>query len=330
MRDKREAHGGTDKSVVRLTGIVQAPVMRRHDTGPFHPERPERYDAVLAGIVAGAPSGTLVELDARPADDAALRRCHTEAYIGLVQREVADGRRELSTGDTPLGPDSLDAARAAAGACMAAVDAVLANRVTTAFCAVRPPGHHASAARGMGFCIFNNVAVAARHALRHPAIDRVLIVDWDVHHGNGTQDIFYADPRVFYFSTHQWPMFPGTGRADERGRGAGVGTTLNCPLPAGAGGAELLAAMRHRLTPALREHPPDLVLVSAGFDGEAGDPLGGFALRPDDYAALTVAVLDLARQYAGGRVVSVLEGGYRLAGLSDCVAAHIGALAGRL
>ena len=310
----------------RLTGIVHDPVMRCHETGPFHPERPARYDAVLAGIAAGAPADACLELAAPLADDASLRLCHTDSYINLVRREVAAGRRELSTGDTPIGPDSLDAALAAAGGCMAAVDAVLAGRVANAFCAVRPPGHHASAARGMGFCIFNNVALAARHALRHPAIERVLIVDWDVHHGNGTQDIFYTDPSVFYFSTHQWPMFPGTGRADECGRGAGQGTTVNCPFPSGAGGPELLAAIRHRLRPALQAHPPDLVLVSAGFDAEAGDPLGGFALRPDDYAALTAAVLDMARTYAGGRLVSILEGGYRLEGLTECVTAHIGAL----
>ncbi len=312
----------------RATGIVSSPLFRLHTPGPMHPERPERYDAVLAGIAERAPVDALLDIAAPMASPEQLRACHSAAYIATVQRDVKCGLRMLSTGDTGLCPNSFDAALAAAGGCIAAVDAVLAGEVRNAFCAVRPPGHHATPVRGMGFCLFNNVAVAVRRALRHPAVERVLIVDWDVHHGNGTQEVFYNDPAVFYFSTHQWPFFPGTGRADERGSGLGLGTTMNCPFPAGADGQELLGAIRMRLRPALRDFRPDLVMISAGFDGEAGDPIGGFALHPEDYAALTGAVLEIADRYAGGRVVSVLEGGYRLDGLAACAGAHVRALTG--
>jgi acetoin utilization deacetylase AcuC-like enzyme len=204
-----------------------------------------------------------------------------------------------------------------------AVDAVVPGSARNAFCAVRPPGHHATPNRGMGFCLFNNVAVAARHAQRKHGLERVLIVDWDVHHGNGTQDIFYSDPSVFFFSTHQWPLYPGTGRADETGEGAGLGTTMNYPFPAGAGRAEILGAVRNSLLPAAERFHPDLVLISAGFDSRIGDPLGRFTLTDGDFADLTRAAMEIADRYAGGRVVSVLEGGYSPEGLARAAAAHV-------
>ncbi len=216
----------------------------------------------------------------------------------------------------------------AVGGVLNAVDAVMSGSARNAFCAVRPPGHHANAVRGMGFCLFNNVAIAARYAQRKYGIDRALIVDWDVHHGNGTQDIFYADGSVFFFSTHQWPLYPGTGRGDETGEGPGEGTTMNFPFPAGSGRAKILGAVQNSLMPAAREFLPELVLISAGFDSRIDDLLGQFTLTDDDFADLTHAVMEIADAHAGGRVVSLLEGGYNLSGLASASLRHVEALRG--
>ncbi len=234
----------------------------------------------------------------------------------------------LSTGDTQVGPESLEVALKAAGGVLNAIDAVIAGEARNAFCAVRPPGHHATAGRGMGFCIFNNVAVAARYAQKKHGLERVAIVDWDVHHGNGTQDIFYTDGAVFYFSTHQSPWYPGTGPANETGEGKGKGLTLNCPFPAGSGEAEIVGAFRHSFLPKMRDFKPELILLSSGFDSRLGDPLGEFTLSDGDFAVLTNIMLEVADQYSGGRVVSVLEGGYSLTGLAAAVKAHVEALSG--
>ena len=260
------------------------------------------------------------------ADVDTLRLCHSAEYIRLVEREIAAGRRMLSTGDTHVGPSSLRAALAATGAVCAAVDAVADGVANQAFCALRPPGHHARPDHGMGFCIFNNVAVGARHAIRRHGLGRVLIADWDVHHGNGTQDIFYKDPDVLFFSTHQSPWYPGTGMAMETGEGAGRGTTINCPFPAHSGRDEILGAFRRRLLPAADAFRPDLLMVSAGFDSRLGDPLGRFRLVDDDFREMTLLLRDVADKYAHGRLVSVLEGGYSLAGLAAAVEAHVAAL----
>jgi len=211
---------------------------------------------------------------------------------------------------------------------MAAVDAVVAGKARNAFCVVRPPGHHATGDRGMGFCVFNNAALAARHAQKTHRLQKVLIADWDVHHGNGTQDIFYEDPSVFYFSTHQWPWYPGTGPAGETGRGKGKGTTLNCPFASGAGGKEILAAFTDKLLPAAARFRPELVIISAGYDSRAGDPLGGFRLTDADFARMTEMLMQLADSCARGRIVCVLEGGYALAGLASAVEATCRTLCG--
>jgi acetoin utilization deacetylase AcuC-like enzyme len=234
----------------------------------------------------------------------------------------------LSTGDTDITPNSWEVAVRAAGGALSAVDAVLTGRVRNAFCAVRPPGHHANAGRGMGFCLLNNVALAARYAQCKHGVARVAIVDWDVHHGNGTQDIFYRDGSVFFFSSHQWPLYPGTGRADETGDGAGAGTTMNFPFPAGSGRREILGAVENALIPAMDRFRPELVLISAGFDSREGDLLGRFTLTDQDFTDLTLAVMGIADRHAGGRVVSLLEGGYSLDGLASAAAAHVAALLG--
>ena len=266
------------------------------------------------------------QIDADKASPDTLLLCHGAAYVRLVAREVAEGRRKLSTGDTYISANSLAAARSAVGAVCAAVDAVISGPEKHAFCALRPPGHHARPEQGMGFCIFNSVAIGARHAIQAHGIERVLIADWDVHHGNGTQDIFYEDPAVLYFSTHQSPWFPGTGMPSETGSGVGRGTTINCPFPAGAGREEILGAFRDRLLPAVDAFRPDLVLVSAGFDSRLGDPLGRFRLDDDDFRELTALLREAADKHSQGRFVSVLEGGYSLPGLTAAVASHVAAL----
>jgi acetoin utilization deacetylase AcuC-like enzyme len=304
------------------TALIADPLFRDHLAGRQHPERPERFDAVMNGLNRAGLLDRMLLLEARTATGDELLLCHTAEYLKTVRRDVESGRRYLSTGDTDITPNSWDVATRAVGGVLNAVDAVLSGSARNAFCAVRPPGHHASAARGMGFCLFNNAAIAARYAQRNHGVGRVLIVDWDVHHGNGTQDIFYRDASVFFFSSHQWPLYPGTGRADETGDGPGEGATMNFPFPAGAGRREILGAVENHLLPAAARFQPDLVLISAGFDSRVDDPLGRFTLTDIDFADLTRAVMGIA----GGRVVSVLEGGYNLDGLASAAAAHASAL----
>jgi acetoin utilization deacetylase AcuC-like enzyme len=309
------------------TALLIDPFFKEHLQGRgHHPECPERLDAVVQGLEqAGLVEGS-VRVERRDATEDELLLCHTREYLRTAQRDVGSGRGYLSTGDTDVTPNSWDVAVAAAGSVLNAVDAVMDGRAHNAFCATRPPGHHATASRGMGFCLLNNVAIAARYAQRRHGLERALIVDWDVHHGNGTQDIFYTDPTVFYFSTHQWPLYPGTGRADETGAAAGEGATMNFPFPAGSGRTEILGAVRNSLMPAMEGFRPDMVLVSAGFDSRLGDPLGRFTLADEDFADLTRALMEIADRTARGRVVSVLEGGYNLAGLASAAAAHLAAL----
>lgn len=307
------------------TGLLADPICKIHDAGWGHPETPSRYDAVFRALCSTGLIEHLEKIPARPAVESELLRVHTRDYLDLARREIEGGATTLSTGDADVCPKSWSAAQYAVGGCLNAVDAVLDGRIKNAFCLVRPPGHHATASRGMGFCIFNNAALAARHAQAR-GVHRVLIVDWDVHHGNGTQDIFYEDPSVFYFSTHQWPLYPNTGAAEETGRGRGMGTTLNCPLPAGAGRAEIMAAFEKQLLPATALFRPELILISAGFDSRIGDPLGAFTLTDEDFADLTHLMINLARQHAGGRIVSMLEGGYSPAGLASATCAHVQAL----
>ncbi len=309
-----------------MTALIADPACKLHDPGPAHPESVQRFDAVLGTLEASGVAAKMRRIEPRAVTREDLLLAHTAEYLALAEGEIRSGEVQLSTGDTSVSAGSWEAAVTSAGSGLAAVDAVMAGEVERAFCVVRPPGHHASADRGMGFCVLNNIALAARHAQRRHGIERVLIVDWDVHHGNGTQDIFYADDRVFFFSTHQSPWYPGTGSAKETGTGAAKGTTLNCPLPAGSGRAEIFAAFDEQLAPAAEAFRPQLVLISAGFDSRAGDPLGGFLLTDGDFAGLTRKVRALADRHAQGRVISMLEGGYHLTGLASAAQAHVAAL----
>ena len=293
-----------------------------HRTAPGHPERPDRYRAVEAAL--GRPQfDALVREQAEPADLAATRYVHSNRYVdALESARPDDGYVYLDGGDTMMEPSSWDTALRGVGATLQAVDRVLAGDAQNAFVASRPPGHHAETERAMGFCLFNNISIGARHAQRKHGLARVAIVDFDVHHGNGTQQIFYSDPSVLYASTHQMPLFPGTGAVRE----TGVGNIFNSPLAPGDGGAELRAAFQDRIVPALQAFSPELIIVSAGFDAHERDPLGSLTMTAADFAWVTRELMTSAEKLCGGRLVAVLEGGYDLQGLTDSVTAHVGEL----
>ena len=293
---------------------------------PGHPERPERLTAIRAALEEAGLWEGLVPVPARPVDEADLLRVHSADHVRRVGETADAGRTVWFDADTYACPASSEAAFLAAGGVCAAVDAAVAGEVDAAFCLVRPPGHHACRSRPMGFCLFNNVAVAARRLQAVHGVQRILIVDWDVHHGNGTQKTFYEDPDVLYVSTHQWPHYPGTGSAEQTGHGRGDGATLNYPLPHGAGDEAFLEAIDDALARA-HDFEPEFILVSAGFDGHRDDPLAGLRLSESAYAEATRRVRDLAVRTAGGRVVSTLEGGYETAALGRSAVAHVQALA---
>ncbi len=308
------------------TGLAYVPACLEHETGPDHPEQPGRLRAVIGGLEMAGLMERLLPLPVAPAPFEALADVHSPEYIAEVQQACRSGASYLHAPDTPVSPRSYDAARLAAGGVIAAIDAIMVGRAANAFCAARPPGHHASRSRAMGFCLFNNAAVGARYAQQRYGLQRILIVDWDVHHGNGTQAIFLNDPTVLCFSVHQYPFYPGTGAASETGAGPGRGYTINAPLPAASGDAEYLQVFETLLRPRALDFAPDMILVSAGFDALAHDPLGGMNVTVAGFAQMTRIVRQIAAQTCGGRLVSLLEGGYRLDGLGAAVAAHVAEL----
>lgn len=310
------------------TRYITDAIYLEHDGGPGHPEQPARLQAIERQLKSLCLWELLEHAPARDATEDEIARCHERAYIAGVKRaseQAARGPllRVPLNSDTACSEHSWVAALRAAGAVLSACEAVVGGRSPNAFCAVRPPGHHARPAAAMGFCLFGNVAIAARHCQQALGCEKIAIVDWDVHHGNGTQEIFYEDPTVLFVSTHQYPHYPGSGARSETGEGPGAGTTVNLPFAAGAGADEILPALREVLCGRAREFDPDLVLISAGFDSCAGDPLGEFKLEPEDFRQLTLLVRELADACCGGRIVSVLEGGYDLTRLGPCVEAHI-------
>ena len=307
-------------------GFVYSDEYLRHDTGAGHPESPFRLEAITEHLERIGLFSELRFLSPVAAGIDKVTAVHDPAYVKLVEETCAKGAGYLDTGDTPVCADSFGIALLSAGGALTAASSVMKGEIDSAFAALRPPGHHAERSRGMGFCIFNNAAITAQALLDDHGLERIAIVDWDVHHGNGTQNIFYESGKIFYFSTHQSPYYPGTGSEDEKGSGEGEGTTLNVPLNAGAGDSEYIEAFEKILVPALSDFKPEFVIVSAGFDAHGKDPLAMMNLSTDGYARLTRIVRRIADEHAGGRLVSLLEGGYNRETLATSVEVHLGEL----
>jgi acetoin utilization deacetylase AcuC-like enzyme len=306
-----------------MTLLYSDPLFLKHETGA-HPENPERLRAITARLDKSGLAKKCQHGKFKPLSEEAVTQVHSGTQLVRVKQLAQHGGGSIDP-DTVVSPKSLEVALAAAGACVAAVDAVLSGSAHNALCLVRPPGHHATQTRSMGFCLFNNIALAAYHSLRAHELNRVLIVDWDVHHGNGTQDIFYEEPRVMFFSIHRYGhgFYPGTGSDAETGRGKGLGYTLNMPIRYGTSRKDYHSRFAGAVEKAADKIKPELVLISAGFDAHAQDPIGSLGLETEDFATLTELVLEVAKTHASGRLVSCLEGGYDLGALAESVEAHL-------
>jgi len=305
--------------------IVDSPFFLKHLTGPLHPESPQRYSALIEELEKSGLKHRDNTLLARRASLEELALCHGKEYIRLVEEETAALRDEevapLSTGDVMISPHSFEAACFAAGAVLTALDAVFDGQTSTVFAPVRPPGHHACRNRGMGFCLFNNVAIGASYALVKKGVKRAMVIDFDVHHGNGTEELFEENPSLFYFSTHAQGIYPGTGEKSKRNH------IVNCPIsPKGDSREQIFNAFQQELLPKAELFQPELILISAGFDAHRLDPIGPLNLETEDYGTLTQMIQSLARKYAQGRIVSVLEGGYHIEALATSVKSHVEAL----
>lgn len=325
------------KEVTQLpVAIIAHPIYAEHLTGWGHPESPHRYVALIHALETAGLKTPINTLPPRLASQEEILLCHTSEYYHLLQSEIQKIKVKgipneiatLSTGDVQICAASWEVALMAVGGVLSGVDSVMQKKARRTFCAVRPPGHHATRNAGMGFCLFNNAAIGARYVQEKYGISRVLIADWDVHHGNGTQDIFEEDPHVFYFSTHQSRLYPGTGHAFEKGKNKGLGTLLNCPIEASPKSQnDVLEAFEKKLSEAMEIFRPEFIIISAGFDAHRLDPLGGLNLEDSHFSRLTHCMTALANHYAEGRIVSVLEGGYNLTALATATVSHVKALA---
>lgn len=312
-----------------ITGIVKDPIYFKHLTLDGHPESPERLRVIYKILSDDVSFRELRKIKPRIAQVEELMLFHKLHYIERIRQESTKQVSFLDM-DTIISRGSFEVACYAVGGVLEAIDAVMRNEITNAFVLCRPPGHHAEPAKGMGFCIFNNVSIGAAYALQKYSLERILIVDWDLHHGNGTQDFFYDDPRVLYFSIHEFPSYPGSGRIEEIGIDRGRGFTINVPLFSGLGDSEYIMVMENVLKPVAMEFSPDLILVSAGFDPYHGDPLGGMKVSEEGFSFMTKQLMDIADQCCHGRLILVLEGGYSIDGIGRCVREVIRQLTGSL
>ncbi len=312
--------------MVPLT-LYWSPDFLKHRVSPGHPETPSRLEAVRKGLEAAGQWDRLAREEVRPAELTELLAVHPQDYLLRLEEAAAKGPATIDSPDTEISPGSWTAALKVAGAGFQAVDAVLAGTTRTAFILGRPPGHHALREQAMGFCLLANVALAVEYARNRHGLERIAVIDWDVHHGNGTQDIFYGSDQVFYISLHEWPLFPGSGTVAEKGTGRGRGFTLNFPLAAGNGDSEYLGILEGPVAESLLEFRPQLIFISAGFDAHESDPLGHMNVTTGGFAGLSSCVRELAAEVCDGRIVSFLEGGYHLGGLAESVAVHLEVLA---
>jgi len=305
----------------KSVGVVRSEIFLNHDTGYGHPECSERLVSIYGLLDQSGLSKELKEVELRKASKQEICLVHSDYHYSVIER--TKGRNTYLDGDTPASADSFETALYAVGSLLALTEQVLSGKLKTGFALVRPPGHHAEQERAMGFCLFNNIAIASAWAVKEKGLKRVLVVDFDVHHGNGTQHSFYGTDQVLYFSSHRYPFYPGTGWFNEVGEGKGEGFTVNVPLPGGAGDTELDAIYSKVLMPIAREYKPELIMVSAGFDAYYDDPLGGMEVSEQGYARLGSIFMDLADELCNGRLIFVLEGGYSLEGIAKCIQAII-------
>ncbi|MFT4562037.1 MAG: acetoin utilization deacetylase AcuC-like enzyme [Gammaproteobacteria bacterium] len=305
------------------TGFAFDAGFLNHSTGLGHPECAERVSAIMTHLDQQRWIKDLTPISPRPADEKWVETVHTGHYRERALAACQSGAPYLDSMDVAISSASYDVALLACGAPLELADAMMSGKIANGFALVRPPGHHAENSTALGFCLFNNVAILTRYLQAHYGLEKIAIIDWDVHHGNGTQHTFESDPSVMYVSTHQYPFYPGTGNVDETGEGRGKGSTLNCPMSAGATDAHYEAAFIERILPALDRFAPQAVLISAGFDAHADDPLGEILLSTSMYSWMTLRLLEVADKHANGRIISVLEGGYNLSRIGECVAAHL-------